>query len=77
MPQKSRPAGVGSVAIGTGFSGASTINVWNRPFTLLGVRLVRHDGRIAGSGAACASAGNGGDQLMRESSLGLVLSLRS
>ena len=75
--QKSRSGGVGSVAIGTGFSGArtSTTKVWNVP--LAHVSALASSATTArlrpGSGSAvCVPPGNGGDQLMCDSSFGVA-----
>ena len=76
------PRGVGSVAIGTGFSGArtSTTKVWNMPFAHFSAfASSATTARLRpGSGSGvCVPPGNGGDQLMCESSFGFAGSLMS
>ena len=74
--------GVGSVAIGTGFSGArtSTTKVWNMPlahFSALASSATTASLRPGSGSGVCVPPGNGGDQLMCDSSFGLAGSLMS
>src|SRR5262249_40474748 len=80
--QKLRSLGVGNVEIGTGFSGArtSTRNVQNVPLahiSALASSATTTRLRPGKGSGVCVPPGNGGDQLMRESSLGFFRSVMS